>query len=507
MTGQAFSNFASDLFWSAGTIADWAVQTGLAVTGLCLFILIIRRPFARLFGARAAYMLWALPILRLFLPSIAVPWLGGESAAPQVAVSGISPPVVQYEQIIAPAVSLDWTAIMLALWLFGAALWVTGQAIRQILYLRHIKSSSVDPSDAVGDKMRRIASRIGVKGSVRVRMMTGQGPCITGLFRPIIILPRDFETRLSVDQQNLTLLHELMHVRRHDLPAQTAVITLTALGWFNPVIHMAARAFRADQEAACDASLLPYIDGETPARRYAQTLLHMATHTAPGSPVPKSGHKRRFTAEPALGLTLTHPLKDRLMMLKSSPKHRRTGTALAALLLAGGALLSAPYVASADPEDGMAGAGKHKDVQKTKSVIRIMSDDNGKKVDKILTVEVNDGEVEAWETDKVTGQKRKINLEDLESYDVKVMQGQGYALKMGDDEEWIISDHMDRPMPPHAGMHPPMPPNMSVQARIKAAQAIISEMQLDDDNLSPQATRSLAAARKALAKARAELDE
>ena len=65
-------------------IIDWAVQTGLSVTFLVVFILLIRRPFAKRFGAKAAYALWLLPVLRLFIPTITVPRI-----FPETAVTGL----------------------------------------------------------------------------------------------------------------------------------------------------------------------------------------------------------------------------------------------------------------------------------------------------------------------------------------------------------------------------------------------------------------------------------
>jgi len=56
---------------------SWVLQTGLVVSLLIVIILMIRRPFSRLFGANAAYALWCLPFIRLVMPGLAVPqnWL------------------------------------------------------------------------------------------------------------------------------------------------------------------------------------------------------------------------------------------------------------------------------------------------------------------------------------------------------------------------------------------------------------------------------------------------
>lgn len=53
----------------------WGLQTGLMVSFLIGLVLVIRRPFARYFGANAAYALWLLPAIRLVLPPMTVPFI------------------------------------------------------------------------------------------------------------------------------------------------------------------------------------------------------------------------------------------------------------------------------------------------------------------------------------------------------------------------------------------------------------------------------------------------
>lgn len=503
-------NFATGQLWSVDAVADWSVQTGLAVTGLCLFILIIRRPFARLFGAPAAYMLWILPVLRLCLPAIAVPWLPRNmNLPPPQSVGHYALQSLPVEPVMTQTAAINWAVVMLTLWLIGAVIWGGVQILRQGAYHRRIAKVSTLPDAQITALASRVAMDIGVKRNITIRMMEGEGPCIIGLFKPVIILPCDFQARLSVDQRYMALLHELMHLRRHDLLGQAVAMTLTAVGWPNPVIHFAARAFRADQEAACDASLLPYIQGEAPAQRYAQTLLHVATSdAAQNATTPTSTKQRRLMTEPALGLTLTHPLKDRLMMLKSSQKSRRAGTALAALLIAGGAMLTAPYVAAADPESEAVASDQQTETRQSKSVFRIKSDADGEKVDKEITIDIKDGNVMAWATDRVTGEKRELTPEELDAYNGTVVKRR-YAYKRDGDDDWIMSN---RPNFPNADLDgflappPPMPSHMGTRARIDVAKSMISDVENSDESLSPLAKNKLAAARKALAEAEAALD-
>src|SRR3546814_16218481 len=52
---------------SAGPLIAWGVETLIAMTLLMLLVLALRGPVRRQFGSQVAYVLWALPALRLLL--------------------------------------------------------------------------------------------------------------------------------------------------------------------------------------------------------------------------------------------------------------------------------------------------------------------------------------------------------------------------------------------------------------------------------------------------------
>ena len=52
---------------------NWMLGTGVAVSLLIVLVLLVRRPFARMFGAKAVYALWVLPFLRLVMPEVTLP--------------------------------------------------------------------------------------------------------------------------------------------------------------------------------------------------------------------------------------------------------------------------------------------------------------------------------------------------------------------------------------------------------------------------------------------------
>jgi TonB family protein len=92
-----------------------------------------------------------------------------------------------------------------------------------------------------------------------------------GVWRPLVILPpaaRDW----PVERLRAALLHELMHVRRRDLLAQTIAQAACCLYWFHPLAWLAARQLRHQRERACDDAVLRH---GIAAHDYAQHLVEM----------------------------------------------------------------------------------------------------------------------------------------------------------------------------------------------------------------------------------------
>ena len=277
----------------------WATGTGLAVSVLIGLVLLVRRPIARTFGARAAYALWLAPGLRAVMPTLPA------AAVPLPA----SLPMGSIHTWVVQSASTDagWLTLPVALggmWFGGAILFLGFHGWRHYRFLGR--------APAQGRALDVPGVPYDVVASAHV-----DGPMATGLIHPLIIVPMDFEQRFSVDQQHFALWHEQLHHRRGDIWASAAALILTSLLWFNPLAYLALGAFRRDMEAACDERLLADA-GHAVAPAYAETILRCAAR-----PVPRS----------LCALTTIDELKGRLNMLKTN--HGR-GRRLAGLLLAGG---------------------------------------------------------------------------------------------------------------------------------------------------------------------------
>lgn len=351
-----------------------ALQTSIAVTALILLILLVRKPFARHFGAKAAYALWLVPLARLFMPPMpANASLFGFFAPTQAAPGPVEPVHMKWvsaqagraEHVAVPAppepvASIEWTAapvseaglfdgiaaalpsMMIPLWLIGTALMLGLAWRKQAVFHQLIRDDSSPASDQVSEAAHDIAAQLKVRRrfDVRTSLLNGS-PLVTGFLKPVILLPEWFEADYSPREQRDALTHELMHIKRGDLLALHIAQIMLAVQWFNPLAHVAIRAFRVDQEAACDADVLRA--GTSSAFSYGRTLVKAARLAGPAD-----------CAFSGANLTLAHPIKERLILMQNAaPTFRRRllGSTLAVTLGTAAIFATASCAASATPKD------------------------------------------------------------------------------------------------------------------------------------------------------------
>jgi TonB family protein len=272
------------------------VRGQLALTAAIVVVLLLRHPVRVRFGPLAAYALWLAPplcLLAALLPAYAPP-------------AALSPMILKAVSQIGTVAALtrpapDLAAPLLGAWAIGAAVTAGLFAIRQAQFVRSLGRLTPSPADPAV-----------LRGEHR-----GSGPMLLGALRPRIVAPADFEQRFHGAARELVLAHESVHLRRGDAAINALAVVLRCLAWFNPLVHLAARRLRVDQEIACDAAVVAARPHDR--RLYAELLLGAAL--TPFS-APFGCHW------PATGV---HPLKERLMMLNvvsTTPLRRKIGMVL-----------------------------------------------------------------------------------------------------------------------------------------------------------------------------------
>jgi beta-lactamase regulating signal transducer with metallopeptidase domain/HEAT repeat protein len=149
-------------------------------------------------------------------------------------------------------------------------------------------------------------------------------PFACGVFRATIVLPAECDS-WSLDRRRAVLLHELAHVRRHDLIGHTLSRLACAVYWFHPLVWTAAKQLRSESERACDDLALAC---GARAADYAEHLLDIVTSV-----------RRDATPSVALAMARRKEFEGRMLAIldpelrHSSPSRKQSAALIGSLAL------------------------------------------------------------------------------------------------------------------------------------------------------------------------------
>ncbi len=91
-----------------------------------------------------------------------------------------------------------------------------------------------------------------------------------GVLHPVLLWPRDIDTRLDDAQVHAILAHELAHVRRRDNLTAALHMLVEAVFWFHPLVWWIGARLVDERERACDEEVVRL--GNDP-QVYAESIL------------------------------------------------------------------------------------------------------------------------------------------------------------------------------------------------------------------------------------------
>jgi beta-lactamase regulating signal transducer with metallopeptidase domain len=118
-----------------------------------------------------------------------------------------------------------------------------------------------------------------------IPVMTSPGrmePGVFGILKPILLLPEGILNRLTPEQLNAILAHELCHVRRRDNLTAAIHMLVESVFWFHPLAWWIGNRMVAEREQACDEEVVRL--GNEPGV-YAEGILNVCTFCV-RSPLP-----------------------------------------------------------------------------------------------------------------------------------------------------------------------------------------------------------------------------
>jgi beta-lactamase regulating signal transducer with metallopeptidase domain/ketosteroid isomerase-like protein len=188
-----------------------------------------------------------------------------------LAVSAIVRPEMTTE---ASVLTLSVRGWILAVWMAGISGLFAVLCIQWMLLKRMIGRSRNVPAD-VAQSFSRCKSALSITDTIRICQSDDvSGPAVCGLLRPTILIPSSLINRLEHDQLETVLLHELIHIQRHDLWVNMIQTLLQLFYFYNPFVRLANHFIRKTREQANDEHVLVQLNGRRD--HYSAALVEVA---------------------------------------------------------------------------------------------------------------------------------------------------------------------------------------------------------------------------------------
>ena len=142
------------------------------------------------------------------------------------------------------------------------------------LRLRKVKKYIDEDILSLVDEYKTI---LNIRKDVSVKLY-GSTPMLKGILKSVIILPEDYE----IGEIRQMIIHELCHLKNHDILLNAISTILLCLNWYNPVIWMCYSTFKGDLELLCDQNVLRLIKNK---KGYATLLMKTSLKSAPSLPM------------------------------------------------------------------------------------------------------------------------------------------------------------------------------------------------------------------------------
>ncbi|HEY7330109.1 MAG TPA: M56 family metallopeptidase [Gemmataceae bacterium] len=336
-----------------------ALSNAILATLLAAFVAVLSR-FCRRSAVRHA--LWLLVLLKLITPPlvpISVSWPRNDEIEPLPAESTLSAIVLPEsfgetanlprvpstealhqptDEVLAESADADhslpsfadvWMPALIAVWMGGALAWWTVAAARLWKFRRLLRLARPATAD-VQEQGQRLAALLRLRDCPPIVFVAAPlSPMLWALgFSPRLLIPAELWQKLTTEQQNTLLAHELAHLRRGDHWARRLELLVLGLYWWHPVVWWAQRRLQEAEEECCDALVIAVLPDEAPS--YAAALVETVAFLS---------QTRRPALVGASGVGHVPLLKRRLTMILTEPSSRKPSRIGFWIVLGLGALL------------------------------------------------------------------------------------------------------------------------------------------------------------------------
>ena len=232
------------------SVANHLWQSTLFAAATWLLTLVLRKN-----RAAVRYGLWLAASLKFLVPfSLLVgaasqfAWRTSPAIAPAAfsrAAEQISQPFTLQTGIVSAAPAApSWNPVPVILF----SIWLCGFAISAAFWFRWWRRFRA-----------AIRAATPIDLDLPVLVMTSPGslePGVFGIRKPVLLLPEGISCRLTPEQLQSILAHELCHVRRRDNLTAAIHMLVESIFWFHPLIWWIGARLVEERERACDEEVV-----------------------------------------------------------------------------------------------------------------------------------------------------------------------------------------------------------------------------------------------------------
>ncbi|RYD55403.1 MAG: hypothetical protein EOP56_15950 [Sphingobacteriales bacterium] len=233
---------------------------------------------------------------------------------------------IRYDALTTFIYGLDrWLPVLVGIYACGL-LFLLLRLCLGLVQTNSLRYQSVtDAGTEANAKLHRLQEQLGISKKVRLLYSAKVDvPMMLGTLKPIILFPLAMASRLSTEQLEAILLHELAHIKRHDYLINMIQTIIETILFFNPFVWLTSKIIRNEREHCCDDMVLKH----TYPLAYAKALATLETS--------------RFTAGNlsmgAAGTSKNH-LLTRIKRIMELKPNQRTDNRIIAITLTAGVLL------------------------------------------------------------------------------------------------------------------------------------------------------------------------
>lgn len=168
---------------------------------------------------------------------------------------------------------IPYSTVLSALYFAAVMFTAAYRAVRNRRFRRLLRSALTRLDSEMAEDCR---TRVGVRRKAEIYSAELDcSPFVYGLVRPRIVVPRG-----KIEPE--ALIHEFVHIKRHDLLYMLLVNTVKLLHFFNPLVYVFAREIKRFMELSCDEYAAELMT-EDEKMHYSRSIICYAAAAAPGT--------------------------------------------------------------------------------------------------------------------------------------------------------------------------------------------------------------------------------